>query len=237
MKRSLGRSLEEGAQPGMDLNQSIEFNSSSATSPPVHNFMPMSSFMLPHHRPVEEECQKAWNSRSMQGEKHNLQMFWNQQLLDIQNISTFKNNHQLPLARIKRIMKSGGEVKMISGDTPVLFAKACELFISELTLRSWLQTEGCKRRTLQRCDIARAIKHDPILQKFLLDSIPYDHCKADEIEKCDEEVEPLPPVEGPLPMIDINEDFVLTNHETPEESMMRPSLSSSAEFNYETGPK
>lgn len=44
-------------------------------------------------------------------------------------------NQQLPLARIKKIMKSDEDVRMISAEAPVLFAKACEMFILELTLR------------------------------------------------------------------------------------------------------
>jgi len=40
------------------------------------------------------------------------------------DINLFKN-HQLPLARIKKIMKSDEDVRMISSETPVLFAKAC----------------------------------------------------------------------------------------------------------------
>ena len=47
----------------------------------------------------------------------------------------------LPLARIKKIMKSDEDVRMISAETPILFAKACEMFIMELTLRSWQYTE------------------------------------------------------------------------------------------------
>lgn len=38
---------------------------------------------------------------------------------------------------------------MISAEAPVLFAKACEIFILELTLRAWIHTEENKRRTLQ----------------------------------------------------------------------------------------
>lgn len=40
-------------------------------------------------------------------------------------------------------------IKMISAEAPVLFAKACEIFIIELTHRAWLFTEEGKRRTLQ----------------------------------------------------------------------------------------
>lgn len=56
---------------------------------------------------------------------------------------------ELPLARIKKIMKLDDDVKMISAEAPVLFAKAAEIFIHELTLRAWIHTEDNKRRTLQ----------------------------------------------------------------------------------------
>lgn len=38
---------------------------------------------------------------------------------------------------------------MISAEAPVLFAKACELFILDLTMRAWAHTDDNKRRTLQ----------------------------------------------------------------------------------------
>ena len=46
-------------------------------------------------------------------------------------------------------MKLDDEVKMISAEAPVIFAKAAELFIQEVTIRAWLHTEENKRRTLQ----------------------------------------------------------------------------------------
>ena len=79
----------------------------------------------------------------------------------------FKNMNDLPLARIKRIMKSDEDVRMISAEAPVLFAKACELFILELTLRSWCYSEKSKRRTLQKDDIQTAIKYTDIFD-FLI---------------------------------------------------------------------
>ncbi|KAK9927253.1 hypothetical protein M0R45_024446 [Rubus argutus] len=66
--------------------------------------------------------------------------------------------HSLPLARIKKIMKKSGEdVKMISGEAPIVFSKACELFIEELTRRSWATTMQGKRRTLHKDDVASAV--------------------------------------------------------------------------------
>ena len=79
-------------------------------------------------------------------------------------------NHQLPLARVKKIMKTDEDVKMISSETPVLFAKACEFFILEITRRSWVYTEENKRRTLQKSDIADAIMHTAIFD-FLEDVV------------------------------------------------------------------
>lgn len=45
-------------------------------------------------------------------------------------------------------MKLDEDVKMISAEAPLLFAKAAEIFIHELTLRAWIHTEDNKRRTL-----------------------------------------------------------------------------------------
>ncbi|AES66785.1 putative transcription factor Hap3/NF-YB family [Medicago truncatula] len=66
--------------------------------------------------------------------------------------------HSLPLARIKKIMKNSSEdVKMISGVAPIVFSKACELFIEELTRRSWIMAIDAKRRTLNKEDVASAV--------------------------------------------------------------------------------
>jgi nuclear transcription factor Y gamma len=86
------------------------------------------------------------------------------------NLEDMKN-HQLPLARVKKIMKSDEDVRMISAEAPALFAKACEMFIIELTHRSWLYTEENRRRTLQRSDIATAIAQTDIFD-FLIDIVP-----------------------------------------------------------------
>ncbi|KAF8796805.1 Nuclear transcription factor Y subunit gamma like protein [Argiope bruennichi] len=65
---------------------------------------------------------------------------------------------------------------MISAEAPVLFAKAAELFITELSLRAWVHTEDNKRRTLQRNDIAMAItKYDQF--DFLIDIVPREELK------------------------------------------------------------
>lgn len=60
---------------------------------------------------------------------------------------------------------------MVSSEAPVLFAKAAEIFINELTLRAWVHTEENKRRTLQRNDITVAISKNDMFD-FLIDIVP-----------------------------------------------------------------
>ncbi|XP_065061942.1 nuclear transcription factor Y subunit gamma-like isoform X2 [Rhopilema esculentum] len=106
-----------------------------------------------------------------------LSTFWPRVMAEIRNmdLNHFKTQ-ELPLARIKKIMKQDEEVKMISAEAPVLFSKAAEIFISELSLRAWIHTEDNKRRTLQRNDIALAItKYDQF--DFLIDIVPRDELK------------------------------------------------------------
>lgn len=73
-------------------------------------------------------------------------------------------------------MKLDDNVKMISAEAPMLFSKAAEIFINELTLRAWIHTEDNRRRTLQRNDIAMAItKYDQF--DFLIDIVPREEAK------------------------------------------------------------
>nr|AYA73774.1 nf-y [Solanum tuberosum] len=114
----------------------------------------------------------------LQQQQQQLQMFWTYQRQEIEQVNDFKN-HQLPLARIKKIMKADEDVRMISAEAPILFAKACELFILELTIRSWLHAEENKRRTLQKNDIAAAITRTDIFD-FLVDIVPRDEIKEED---------------------------------------------------------
>ena len=104
-----------------------------------------------------------------------LNQFWQQAYAEIQALQNqtehdFKNHNDLPLARIKRIMKSDEDVRMISAEAPVLFAKACELFILDLSIRSWNYSQLHKRRTLQKEDVKEAIQRTDIFD-FLVDVI------------------------------------------------------------------
>lgn len=106
----------------------------------------------------------------------------------------------LPLARIKKIMKSEEFIMqelnkeqhqkttedtgtdssdmikpftkfMISGEAPVLMSKACELIIKDLSFRAWRHTERNRRRTLQRQDLHAAVGESEVYD-FLIDIVP-----------------------------------------------------------------
>jgi hypothetical protein len=68
-------------------------------------------------------------------------------------------------------MKSDPDVKMIAADAPILFCKACEIFISEITARAFIIADSNKRRTLSRSDIAKALSKSDQFD-FLIDIVP-----------------------------------------------------------------
>ena len=162
--------------------------------PPSTGVVPAQLQAFPSTPPPQSQSQPYHHL--LQQQQQQLQMFWTYQRQDIEQANDFKN-HQLPLARIKKIMKADEDVRMISAEAPILFAKACELFILELTIRSWLHAEENKRRTLQKNDIAAAITRTDIFD-FLVDIVPREDLK-DEVLAATIQRGPLPaggPAEG-----------------------------------------
>ncbi|KAL9613746.1 MAG: hypothetical protein Q9167_001760 [Letrouitia subvulpina] len=100
-----------------------------------------------------------------------LTTYWQQTINHLETDTHDYKIHQLPLARIKKVMKADPEVKMISAEAPILFAKGCDIFITELTMRAWIHAEENKRRTLQRSDIASALAKSDMFD-FLIDIVP-----------------------------------------------------------------
>ncbi|THU72508.1 hypothetical protein C4D60_Mb04t12880 [Musa balbisiana] len=120
---------------------------------------------------------QAYQNLYQQQQQQQLQMFWADQYREIEQTTDFRN-HSLPLARIKKIMKADEDVRMIAAEAPVVFARACEMFILELTHRSWAHAEENKRRTLQKNDIAAAISRTDVFD-FLIDIVPREEGKED----------------------------------------------------------
>ncbi|KFY22569.1 hypothetical protein V491_02764 [Pseudogymnoascus sp. VKM F-3775] len=124
--------------------------------------------------PVAEFYTGAWanvNQGLQGGYRDILTTYWQQTINQLETETHDYKLHQLPLARIKKVMKADPEVKMISAEAPILFAKGCDIFITELTMRAWIHAEENKRRTLQRSDIASALAKSDMFD-FLIDIVP-----------------------------------------------------------------
>jgi nuclear transcription factor Y gamma len=134
---------------------------SQQTPPPLHS----------------NAAQVSAENQLLYKQSQQLQKIWVDSLSGIEQATDFKN-HTLPLARNKKIIKANEDVGMVSADAPVFFAKACEMFVLELTLRSWMHREENKRQTLQKNDIAAAIARTDIYD-FLVDTIPRDEMKEE----------------------------------------------------------
>ncbi|XP_027771217.1 nuclear transcription factor Y subunit C-1-like [Solanum pennellii] len=99
-----------------------------------------------------------------------LEMFWKSQQNQMENIKDFKDRLLLPPTRIKKMMKKNEDVRMVAGESPVLLAKACELFIQDLTLRSSLHAQENHRRILKKDDLTDVIVQTDYFD-FLLDVV------------------------------------------------------------------
>ncbi|KAI9923540.1 hypothetical protein MW887_008547 [Aspergillus wentii] len=126
------------------------------------------------YAPVAELYTGTWANvnQGLQGTARDiLTTYWQHIINHLETDNHDYKIHQLPLARIKKVMKADPEVKMISAEAPILFAKGCDVFITELTMRAWIHAEDNKRRTLQRSDIAAALSKSDMFD-FLIDIVP-----------------------------------------------------------------
>ncbi|KAE8723857.1 Nuclear transcription factor Y subunit C-9 [Hibiscus syriacus] len=171
-----------GYQPNQMLGASAPGSAGSIQSPTQAAGTSAPSSQLAQHQLAYQHIHQQQQQQLQQ----QLQRFWSNQYQEIEQTTDFKN-HSLPLARIKKIMKADEDVRMISAEAPVVFARACEMFILELTLRSWNHTEENKRRTLQKNDIGAAITRTDIFD-FLVD-------KREDTK--DEVLASVPRIEGP----------------------------------------
>lgn len=77
----------------------------------------------------------------------------------------------LPLARVKRIVKTDPDIKLISSDAAFLITRSTELFIQLLAKEAYKETLKNKRKVLQYNDLSKVVK-DKEEMEFLLDIIP-----------------------------------------------------------------
>ncbi|XP_074352469.1 uncharacterized protein LOC141691599 [Apium graveolens] len=122
------------------------------------------------HQLANQEAQ----AQHLQYVRERLRQYWANQMQEMKP-EDFKT-HSLPISPIKRIMKADKDVKMIAKETAAVFAKACEMFILDLTSQAWINTEADGRRLVQNKDLAAAISKTD-LYDFLEDVIPRDQLK------------------------------------------------------------
>ncbi|KAL3425781.1 CCAAT-binding factor complex subunit [Phlyctema vagabunda] len=152
---------QQRPQPIYDTNQGGHFGASAALS--AQGYAPVAEFYTGAWANVNQGLHGTY--------KDILTTYWQQIINHLESDTHDYKLHQLPLARIKKVMKADPEVKMISAEAPILFAKGCDIFITELTMRAWIHAEENKRRTLQRSDIASALAKSDMFD-FLIDIVP-----------------------------------------------------------------
>ncbi|KZV51262.1 Nuclear transcription factor Y subunit C-2 isoform 1 [Dorcoceras hygrometricum] len=175
------RKQQLAAVGGVAPSGQMAYATSYQTTPMVATGTPATAVSSPTNFPPQQQLGNYHPAQQFhsQQQQQQLQGFWASQMQEIEQTIEFKN-HSLPLARIKKIMKADEDVRMISAEAPVIFAKACEMFILELTMRAWIHTEENKRRTLQKNDIAAAISRTDVFD-FLVDIIPRDELKEESL--------------------------------------------------------
>ncbi|CAH1763948.1 8873_t:CDS:2 [Entrophospora sp. SA101] len=146
--------MEEQTQTVIEQNVNVVDTSPTATSTQTAALTVASTHI------------QAQQIQQQQQNQHFMEKFWTKQLSIAEEFESDFKNHPLPLARIKKVMKSDQEVK-----APIIFSKACEIFISEITMRAWIHAEENKRRTLQRSDVASALSRSDQFD-FLIDIVP-----------------------------------------------------------------
>ena len=91
---------------------------------------------------------------------------------DMNTKKTFLTYLEIPRAAMEKIMKSDPDVKKISEESAVILSKACEMFITELTLKGWYsEPDREKVKTLTRSNLCAAVARGE-KYNILIDTIP-----------------------------------------------------------------
>ncbi|GEQ68636.1 hypothetical protein JCM33374_g2304 [Metschnikowia sp. JCM 33374] len=188
--------IDDGDMPPIEDDQSSSSGSSSQYMHHENGVSELGNGTGAQHHPIVDEeellaAQEAADAAVAQQQQHGtpggvfnnvgqglagknrevMMQYWQETINSIEHDDHDFKNHQLPLARIKKVMKTDEDVRMISAEAPILFAKGCDVFITELTMRAWIHAEENKRRTLQKSDIAAALTKSDMFD-FLIDVVP-----------------------------------------------------------------
>lgn len=82
--------------------------------------------------------------------------------------------HELPLARIRKLMRVEEDVKNVANEVPSLLSKATQAFIEEVTFKALDRAFHRKKRIVQKGDIHDVISSSQIYD-FLHFLLPYNN--------------------------------------------------------------
>ncbi|CAL5097891.1 unnamed protein product [Urochloa decumbens] len=88
--------------------------------------------------------------------RQTVQEFWRKKQEEIEAIEDFRK-HPIPMRRLKKVVNAKKGKIMMRTDSPSFLAKACELFVQELTFRAWMCANSHGRRIILGSDIAEAV--------------------------------------------------------------------------------
>jgi len=86
------------------------------------------------------------------------------------NGDDLKQDREVGLATVKRIMKLNEKVKMVSAEAPVVLSKAAELILGEMAIRAYHECKNTRRKTIKKKDVASGVKKSDMFD-FLIDII------------------------------------------------------------------
>ncbi|KAG4960154.1 hypothetical protein JHK87_036787 [Glycine soja] len=159
----------------MDQNQHVRLAQEAQYQPnpmmaptilPTQTYGHSLSSSYPRQYPYDPQAMYQLRQEPLQQQLTN---FWAKKRQEIEETTSFKT-HSLPLARIKKIMKGEEGVRMVSAEASVVFAKACEMFMMELTIRASGSAEENQRKIIKKCDVASAISRTDVFD-FLVDIV------------------------------------------------------------------
>ncbi|KAK2415262.1 nuclear factor Y transcription factor [Trifolium repens] len=124
--------------------------------------MDFNNNLVPLDFPSPPHLKEAMQNKEVQ--EKNLHSFWEKQMLNLELDKEFKS--QLAITRIRKTMKDDAD--MVSAESQLLMAKACEVLIQELAYRAWLNTEERNRVTVKPIDVAKAIMETDPFDDFFM---------------------------------------------------------------------
>ncbi|CAD6268356.1 unnamed protein product [Miscanthus lutarioriparius] len=85
-----------------------------------------------------------------------IEEFWMKKQEEIEAIEDF-GERTIPMTCLKKVICAEKGKMMMTSDTPTFLTKACEIFVQELSVRSWVCASSHNRSTILDSDIAEAI--------------------------------------------------------------------------------